>query len=137
MITSDRIVFSPAQEQASWQYKAILATRGNQTLLGAILLQLLGKQAKHPPQILSTATVDEQGLAWCKLRKELGGEIAEGIICVGLITDVRDEFRRLADYLKLDDDERIELFNELRMWVEIDLRADHNELKDAGKSTLH
>lgn len=133
----ERIIFTtPSDEQASWQYKAIVATRGNQTLLGAIFLQIIGKAAKHPPQIVGTASVDEEGLCWTLLRKAHGGEIAEGVVCLGQIGDIVDEFRRLADHLKLDDAERIELFEELRKWVAVDLRADHAEMTHEGQ-TLH
>lgn len=127
---------TPTDEQATWQYKAIVATRGNQTMLGAIFLQIIGKQAKHPPQIVGTASVDEEGLCWTILRKQHGLEVAEGIVCLGLIADIRDDFRRLADHLKLDDTERVELFTELRKWVSVDLRADHAEMAHAGQ-TLH
>ncbi|HLZ23660.1 MAG TPA: hypothetical protein VKQ30_16235 [Ktedonobacterales bacterium] len=133
----ERTIFTtPSDEQASWQYKAIVATRGNQTLLGAIFLQIIGKNAKHPPQIVGTASVDEDGLCWSVLRKQHGLEIAEGIVCLGSIADIRDEFRRLADHLKLNDDERKELFVELRKWVAVDLRADHAEMAHSGQ-TLH
>lgn len=125
---AEHLAFTPAQEQAAWQYKAIVATRGNQTLLGAILLAIIGKQAKHPPQIVGTATVDAEGLCWTNLRKAHGAEVAQGTVCVGRIQDIRDDFRRLADFLKLDDHERRELFEELRKWVAVDLRADHAEL---------
>lgn len=133
----ERIIFTtPSDEQASWQYKAIVATRGNQTMLGAIFLQIIGKSAKHPPQIIGTASVDEEGLCWTLLRKAHGGEIAEGVVCLGELSAIVDEFRRLADHLKLDDAERIELFEELRKWVAVDLRADHAEMTHEGQ-TLH
>jgi len=127
---------TPTDEQASWQYKAIVATRGNQTMLGAIFLQIIGKSAKHPPQIVGTASVDEDGALWTILRKQHGLEVAEGIVCLGYLHEIVDEFRRLADHLKLADDERIELFTELRKWVAVDLRADHTEMATAGQ-TLH
>lgn len=127
---------TPSAETASWQYKAIVATRGNQTLLGAIFLQIIGKAAKHPPQIIGTASVDEEGLCWTVLRKQHGVEVAEGVVCLGYMADIRDDFRRLADHLKLDDAERIELFEELRKWVAVDLRADHAEMAHSGQ-TIH
>lgn len=133
----ERTVFeTPSAETASWQYKAIVATRGNQTMLGCIFLQLIGKSSKHPPQIVGTASVDEEGLCWTVLRKQHGLEIAEGVVCLGLISEIRDEFRRLADHLKLDDAERTELFVELRNWVSVDLRANHAEMAHSGQ-TLH
>lgn len=127
---------TPSAETASWQYKAIVATRGNQTMLGAILLQVIGKQAKNPPRITGTASVDAEGLCWTLLLAQHGTEVAEGLVCLGYIGEIVDEFRRLADFLKLDDAERIELFDELRKWVSVDLRADHAEMATAGQ-TIH
>lgn len=123
---------TPHQEQNSWPYKAVLALRGNQTIAGCILLSVIGKQPKNPPYIDTTATVDEQGMVWVGMRRKprFFGLIGDyGLVCIGSIIDVRDEFRRLADHLKLDDAERIELFDELRKWVAVDLRADHDEMK--------
>lgn len=122
----ERIAYSPAQEQGTWQYKAVVACRGNQTMVGTILLAIIGRNAKNPPQITTTATVDEHGLVWAGIATRNG---QHGLAVLGTIQDVRDEFRRLADYLKLDDHERIELFEELRKWVAVDMRADHNEFK--------
>lgn len=119
---------TPHQEQNSWPYKAVLALRGNQSIAGCIMLSIIGKTPKNPPYIDTTATVDETGHTWVGMRRVNGDY---GMACIGLITDIRDEFRRLADHLKLDDGERIEMFDELRKWVGIDLRADHDELKGA------
>lgn len=119
---------TPHQEQNSWPYKAVLVLRGNQTIAGCILLSIIGRQPKNAPYIDTTATVDENGLTWVGMRR-IDGEY--GLCCIGSVIDIRDEFRRLADHLKLDDGERVELFDELRKWVAIDLRADHGELKDA------
>ncbi len=105
-------------------------------MLGAIFLQIIGKSAKHPPQIIGTASVDEDGLCWTLLRKSHGVEVAEGVVCLGQIGDIVDEFRRLSDFLKLNDAERIELFEELRKWVAVDLRADHAEMSHGGQ-TVH
>lgn len=117
------------QEQNSWPYKAVLATRGNQTLMGCVVLAVIGRQPKHPPYIASAATVDQDGLVWVQMaRIKDGGQIS--LACIGNIIDVRDDFRRLADHLKLDDGERIDMFEELRKWVAIDMRADHNEMKN-------
>jgi hypothetical protein len=127
----ERIALSPAQEQGTWQFKAVIACRGNQTLLGTILLQIIGRNAKNPPQITTTASVDEKGLVWAGIRTRSG---REGLSVLGTIQDIRDEFRRLADHLKLDDGERIEMFEELRKWVAVDMRADHGEL---ARTTRH
>jgi hypothetical protein len=123
---------SPVQEQNSWPFKAVLATRGQQTLLGCIVLNLICRQPKNPPMVASLATVDEKGLCWAYVVSRSG---EKRLTCLGLITDIRDEFRRLADHLKLDDGERVELFDELRKWVSIDMRADHDEMNHSGQTT--
>lgn len=129
-ILLDGSPLTPVQEQNSWPFKAVLATRGNQTLLGCIVLQLICRQPKNPPRVESLASVDEQGLTWAYVTSRSG---ARRLTCLGSITDIRDDFRRLADHLKLDDGERVEMFDELRKWVSIDRRANHDELN----STRH
>lgn len=124
---------TPVQEQNSWPFKAVLATRGQQTLLGCIVLQLICKTPKNPPRVDSLASVDEAGLCWAAVVNRAG---IRRITCLGHITDIRDEFRRLADHLKLDDGERVEMFDELRKWVAVDMRADHTEMAHSGQ-TLH
>lgn len=119
-------VLTPREEQNTWQYKAVVATKGNQTLVGCILLALIDRQPRNGPRVETTATVDEKGFTFCGFTRRNG---VQGVVCIGTIQDIRDEFRRLADHLKLDDVERIELFDELKKWVAVDLRADHNELK--------
>jgi hypothetical protein len=125
MILTDGQALTPAQEQNSWPYKAVLATKGNQTIIGTIVLFLIARRPKNGPRVESTCTVDEAGLAWTFLTNRHGNY---GLVCLGSIVDIRDDFRRLADFLKLDDGERVELFDELRKWVAIDMRADHDEL---------
>lgn len=111
---------TPHQEQASWPFKAVLALRGNQTIAGCIFLSVIGREPKNPPYIYTNATVDEDGNTWVGMAARSG---ARGLACIGHIQDIRDEFRRLADHLKLDDHERLELFDELKKWVAVDLRA--------------
>lgn len=124
---------TPVQEQNSWPFKAVVATRGQQTLLGCIVLNIICRTPKNPPMVNSLATVDEKGLCWAYVVNRAG---VRRLTCLGLITDIRDEFRRLADHLKLDDGERVDMFDELRKWVAIDMRADHAEMTHSGQ-TLH
>lgn len=116
---------TPGEEKETWQYKAIFATGGSRTILGSILLYIIASPKRPLPSIDSTCSVDGEGRAFCAMTNRHG---IRSVSCIGSITDIRDDFRRLADYLKLDDGERTELFDELRKWVAVDLRADHNEL---------
>lgn len=53
-------------------------------------------------------------------------------------TVLRDEFRRLADKLKLDDADRTELFKCVQRWVVADMRLDPNfDPKDPDAKRLH
>lgn len=122
---------SPVQEQNSWPFKAVVATRGNQTMLGCIVLQLIARPPKNPPAVTSLATVDEDGLLWAFVTPRSGGR---RLTCLGQLADILDEFRRLADHLKLDDGERVELFDELRKWVAIDMRAQRDAIQN---HTIH
>lgn len=115
-------VMTRKEEQNTWQYKAIVATRGNQTLIGTLCIYLAGKFAKNGRTLLGPVCIDEDGVTWAPQFRNQRGEI--GMVCLGFITDIRDEFRRLADHLKLDDAERIEMFHELRKFIAVDLRDD-------------
>lgn len=42
---------------------------------------------------------------------------------IGSVIAVRDSLRRLADHCRLPDEEREELFEELRKWIRKDYRA--------------
>ena len=114
-------------ERQSWQFRAVLATRGNQTLMGTVVLAVIGRNAKNPPWIEEPFTI-----------------LADGTVITDVVTrdrwlhknqplfhvsDLVSEFRRLADHLRLSDDDRIAMFAELRKFIKLDMRADHDELK--------
>lgn len=127
ILTADGRPLTPAQEQESWPFKALVALKDD-PIARDIMVCLIGRTPKDGKRrITSTATVDKAGLVWCNVSYGLNAPAKT--VCLGEITDIRDEFRRLADHLKLEDAERLELFNELRMWVSYDMRADHDELK--------
>lgn len=52
------------------------------------------------------------------------------IVNLGTVEQFRDGMRRLADAARLDDDDRVAFFAELRKWVRNDNRpaAEHNDL---------
>jgi hypothetical protein len=92
---------------------------------------MIARPPKHPPMVDSLATVDAEGLTWAYVVSRTEGR---RLTCLGFITDIRDEFRRLADHLKLDDGERVEMFDELRKWVAVDIRAQQEALRNG---TIH
>lgn len=109
-------------EQNTWQYLAIEFTKGNSTPVGALLLAVLGRNARNPPWFGNTAEITAEGLVVtsftgkdCMLRFPHA---------VGSVNELTTIFSKLADSLKLDDAARVELFRLVRQWVAKDNRAD-------------
>lgn len=116
----------------SWKLRALQATQGNQSRLGCILIAMLGRMPQNPPRIRGLAIITGDKF------KANGRSIPPGIVIadmelrngkgfcatpLGTIDEIRDNFRGLADMLKLNDADRTAMFNELRMWIKRDYRA--------------
>lgn len=111
-------------ERQTWQYRAVLATRGNQTQLGCLVLAVIGKEPKGPPKYGHTATIkdiDGAAIITADLMNNRGVSYAD--VVVGTVQQVAGEFNRLADTIKATDEERLDMFNELRKWISVDERA--------------
>lgn len=113
---------------SGWKGKAIVATRGNQSRLGCMVICMLGYLPKNPPRMrgLIVITVDGRTLVDCELNNGAGYLATD----IGHIDEVRDNFRRLADHLKLEDKDRIAMFDELRKWIKVDMRASSDQEND-------
>ena len=109
-----------------WQHRAVRETGGNQTMLGCFVLAILGWQSgRKPPRFGKIARVDKDGQLWSNLQTADGQVLMNHHL--GPVKQVIDEFRGLADHMKLADEERVQMFSELRKWIAIDERAnDHN-----------
>ena len=111
----------------NWKRRAIEATQGNQSRLGCIIIAMLGRLPLHPPRIRGLAVIMENGIVVADMELRNGkGYLATPL---GDVVELRDNMRGLADHLKLSDAERIEMFNELRMWLATDLRATKTPLE--------
>ncbi len=113
--------FASEAARATWQYRAIAATRGNQSKLGTILIAILGRQRQTRPQFGSSATITSDGFVMSRFIGR-DGEGHEGAFVCG-VADLTRNFRGLADHLKLRDGERGEMFTALRQWIALDYRA--------------
>lgn len=105
----------------SWQARAIEATRGNQSRLGAIVMAVLGQTPKEPPAFGLGAVITSDGYIMCDFLTR-DGELHTAAF-VGAVADLVDNCRGLADHLKLADDERLAFFQSVRAWVKRDYRA--------------
>ncbi len=112
----------------TWRLRAIAATRGNQTLLGTILIAVLQKSILHnPPRFGRQCVITRDGQVFAPYQgKDLKFNSA-AFVCTA--DELRDGFRDLADKLKLNDADRAEMFGELRKWVQKDFRAEAPRLE--------
>lgn len=108
------------QERATWQYRAVQATRGNQSRLGCILLAVLGKNAKNPPWFGRSAIITSDGFVLANFCTA-AGEVKHGALVCNA-AELTANFRGLADHLKLGDKDREAMFVAVRQWIAEDYR---------------
>ena len=102
--------------------RAIAATRANQSQLGAIMLAILGRRPRRPPMFPGGgATITSDSYVTADFIDKDGVGHRGAFVCD--IADLVRNFRELADHLKLTDEERTEMFSELRKWIRRDYRA--------------
>lgn len=117
----------------TWQYKVVEATRGNQSMMGCILMAAMGKSPTNPPRFsVERGAVIVAGELAAKLGRKDGDILADfqakpfEPFRATLVYNVQEfvhDFNWLADDLKLTDDERIAMFEMLRGWIAKDHSA--------------
>lgn len=123
----------------SWQRRAVAATivNGKQSALGGIILAMVDSdygidvRSKIPP-FISAAHIMKDGRVYvdCVHSKPIiEANIMRNVwmgdldVALGTIEQIRDMMRRLADELRLSDEERAQMFLRLKQWVRYDARA--------------
>lgn len=102
--------------------RAVEKTGGNQSLLGCFVLAILGWQhGRRPPRFGSRATITIDGMVKTHMQAQDGRVYRDHML--GPLKTIVDNFRGLADELKLNEAERKEMFDELRKWFFKDERA--------------
>jgi hypothetical protein len=112
--------------EAGWRSRAVVATRGNQTMLGCIVQAVIGVAASNPPTFGLTAIIDANGIVrtnMIKRNRATGRNEGHIGVPLGTTIQIRDEWRTLADAIKATDAEREEMFDLLKRWVGTDFRA--------------
>lgn len=112
---------SAIAERATWQYRAIKHTRSNMTLLGCLVLGVLGRMPPRPPAIQAHGIISPEKRVFTGYWAKDGTEWVAH--CLGTIQQVNDSWRRLADTIKATDAERVSMFDELRKWIAYDHSA--------------
>lgn len=109
----------------SWQIRTVYASMGTTT--GLIAMAILAKQPKHGPAFGPTCEISHDGKVYTMVRAlrigKLGRRVEWGMEMIGTVESVRDNMRWLADHCRLSDQDRNEMFEELRKWIKKDHRA--------------
>ena len=103
-----------------WRIRAVIATMGNRTRLGTILISVLRKEIGRRPRFGASAIINREGYVLTDFVDRRGTFHANHAIC--RVGEFRDNFRRLADALKLDDAERKEMMDAIKQWIARDDR---------------
>lgn len=116
--------------ELSWQARAIQLTGGNRTMAGAVILAMLGR-ATTRPHFGRQGFIDAQGIVRSSLVARHTGWHPNVPICDKIT--LRDTFRKIADELKLSDQDRIAMFDELKKWIAKDLSAHYDPHERLGE----
>jgi hypothetical protein len=137
--------------RASWQARVLSEAKG---LTGAVVLSVLahsfdeamptllaivfpGFKSITAPFLSSAARVDKTGAVVADMVTR-NGSILKDAVLYPTETKLRDDFRQLADRLKLSDPDRIELFKCVQRWVVADRRLDPTfDPQDPDAKRLH
>jgi hypothetical protein len=127
--------------RATWQARMLLAAQAKSGgVIGAVTLSVLahnyddamlallkvlfpGFESIQAPFLCSCGKVDKSGAVVADL-VEKTGHITRNYRLYRNEIALRDDFRRLADELKLPDADRVEMFAAVKRWVVADRRLD-------------
>jgi len=137
--------------RASWQARVLAAAGGH---LGAVVLSVLshnfdeampallrlvfpGFTSITAPFYCTAGKVDKTGAVVADVVTKTGDIVKDSVVFASE-AQLQTEFRRLADRLKLNDADRIEMFKCVQRWVVADRRLDPNfDPKDPDAKRLH
>ncbi|SRR5258708_40228193 len=108
-------------QRRDWRLKLIAATRGNQTLLGCIVLAAIGKEPENPPYFRGKAVIASTGDVYCDF-------VARDRVyhIKARIGDDEDFVRNLITltyHCDLNTEERVEFLARVNNWIDKDERS--------------
>lgn len=109
-----------------WTWRVTLASFPSRSM-GPIVRAVLGKNMQRGPKLSLQATIAPGGMVYAGLKHD--DKVVSFAHPLGQVQSIRDEFRRLADHCRLNDTDRIALFEELRKWLGKDLRSEEERAK--------
>jgi hypothetical protein len=136
---------------ATWQARALVAARGktaavllsvlahnyDEQLLTLLKVAFPGFESISAPFLSSAGRVAKSGAIVADVVQR-DGRIERQEVLYRNEIELRDDFRRLADALKLDDSDREQLFIAVKKWVVADHRLDPTmDPQDPDAKRLH
>lgn len=112
--------------RADWRFKLIYATKGNQSLLGCIVLASIKKQPSNPPYFIGTAKISNNGDVLCDFFEKDG--MFRKLARVGSDEDLARNILGLAIHCGLTESERVEFLAGVNAWITVDER-DPNRIR--------
>lgn len=104
-----------------WKTRAVRECKEDELMLPFVLAVLGLQHGIRPPRFGNKARIDLQGNLHSDMQ-DVNYNVHRDMM-LGPVEVVRDNFRRLADHLKLDDHERIAMMDEFKKWIAHDERA--------------
>jgi hypothetical protein len=104
-----------------YRLKLIEATRGNQSMLGCIVLAAIGKEPENPPYFRGKAEITDRGDVLCDFVEKDGTYHAKA-----RISDDEDLARNLVMltvHADLNEQERTEFLARVNNWIVVDGRS--------------
>lgn len=111
----------------TWQARALVATQGQKSQLGAIILAITKAEPSRGPKFGPGAVISSDGFIFANFIDRHGSYHQGALVCS--VRNYIDNLHGLADVLKLNDADRSDMFRRAREWIYIDHRA----LKEWGK----
>jgi predicted O-methyltransferase YrrM len=138
--------------RGSWQARALAQTSGPARMVVLSVLAHTLDEATFtlcavvfpdfdgslkPPFLTSAAKIDKRGAIVADMVDERG-RIHKDLVLFPTEIALRDAFRKLADRLKLNDADRVEMFKYAQRWVVADRRLDPNfDRRDPDAKRIH
>lgn len=111
---------APPAPRRDWRLKLIEATRGNQSLMGCLVLAAIGKEPSNPPFFRGKARITNQNEVLCDFVGK--DRIYHSMARISDDEDLVQNLVRLTVHCDLTDDERVEFLARVNAWIEHDDR---------------
>lgn len=117
--TAEKLIVEKAME--TWQAKALVATQGQKTQLGAIILAITKAEPSRGPKFGPGAVISADGFIFANFIDRRGQYHQGQLVCS--VRDYIKNLHGLADALKFSEADRADMFRRAREWIYVDHRV--------------